>query len=173
MSRFRRGSARFRGMAAGNYTIHVLAAQSGIAARTLRDWIKHKVLPKPLGRGRAARYDDRHLLRARAIQQLRATGAPLRDIRIRLASLSEQELRALVAPPAAPTIPDGVPAPPADPTYPSMMWEVVELMDGMVLLLNPSKGQVLRRIADDIYSCLLYTSPSPRDRSVSRMPSSA
>ena len=25
----------------------------------------------------------------------------------------------------------------------------------------------------DIYSCLLYTSPSPRDRSVSRMPSSA
>ena len=26
---------------------------------------------------------------------------------------------------------------------------------------------------DPIYSCLLYTSPSPRDRSVSRMPSSA
>ena len=29
-----------------------------------------------------------------------------------------------------------------------------------------------RRIID-IYSCLLYTSPSPRDRSISRMPSSA
>ena len=26
---------------------------------------------------------------------------------------------------------------------------------------------------EDINSCLLYTSPSPRDRSVSRMPSSA
>ena len=26
---------------------------------------------------------------------------------------------------------------------------------------------------DDAYSCLLYTSPSPRDRSISRMPSSA
>ena len=26
---------------------------------------------------------------------------------------------------------------------------------------------------EDIDSCLLYTSPSPRDRSVSRMPSSA
>ena len=26
---------------------------------------------------------------------------------------------------------------------------------------------------DDGYSCLLYTSPSPRDRSLSRMPSSA
>ena len=27
--------------------------------------------------------------------------------------------------------------------------------------------------ADRVYICLLYTSPSPRDRSVSRMPSSA
>ena len=26
---------------------------------------------------------------------------------------------------------------------------------------------------EDLYNCLLYTSPSPRDRSISRMPSSA
>jgi hypothetical protein len=31
------------------------------------------------------------------------------------------------------------------------MWEVVELMDGLLLMVNPSKGAVLRRIADDIY----------------------
>jgi hypothetical protein len=30
------------------------------------------------------------------------------------------------------------------------MWEVVQLMDGMVLMLNPSRGPVLRRIAADI-----------------------
>ena len=138
-------------MSGGNYSIHILAEQSGIAARTLRDWIKHKLLPKPLGRGRAARYDDRHLLRARAVQQLRGTGAPLRDIRIRLASLSEQELRALVPPAASPMTSHAAPAPPADPTYPSIQWEVVELMDGMLLLVNPSRGPVLRRIADDIY----------------------
>ena len=29
------------------------------------------------------------------------------------------------------------------------------------------------KIADDLYICLLYTSPSPRDLSTSRMPSSA
>ena len=29
------------------------------------------------------------------------------------------------------------------------------------------------RIDDKVYGCLLYTSPSPRDRSLSRMPSSA
>ena len=29
------------------------------------------------------------------------------------------------------------------------------------------------QVADQVFVCLLYTSPSPRDRSVSRMPSSA
>ena len=33
--------------------------------------------------------------------------------------------------------------------------------------------RVLRHLWDDIYRCLLYTSPSPRDRTRSRMPSSA
>ena len=33
-----------------------------------------------------------------------------------------------------------------------------------------SKNQSM---ATDVYTCLLYTSPSPRDRSLSRMPSSA
>ena len=37
---------------------------------------------------------------------------------------------------------------------------------------NP--GKLLKRIMDEVFKhCLLYTSPSPRDRSVSRMPSSA
>ena len=31
----------------------------------------------------------------------------------------------------------------------------------------------LRRLKESVYTCLLYTSPSPRDRSLSRMPSSA
>ena len=34
------------------------------------------------------------------------------------------------------------------------------------------KNQALLAMADHLF-CLLYTSPSPRDRSVSRMPSSA
>ena len=31
----------------------------------------------------------------------------------------------------------------------------------------------LQTLDEDIYSCLLYTSPSPRDATLSRMPSSA
>ena len=34
-------------------------------------------------------------------------------------------------------------------------------------------GQLYRYEFDNIVICLLYTSPSPRDRSLSRMPSSA
>ena len=36
-----------------------------------------------------------------------------------------------------------------------------------------STGNVLAWAADQAWSCLLYTSPSPRDRQKSRMPSSA
>ena len=38
---------------------------------------------------------------------------------------------------------------------------------GVVFTRNPSDG------SNDVYGCLLYTSPSPRDRTRSRMPSSA
>ena len=34
-------------------------------------------------------------------------------------------------------------------------------------------GDVWNPDGDDVYACLLYTSPSPRDRQKSRMPSSA
>jgi DNA-binding transcriptional MerR regulator len=118
--------------------------------RTLRDWVHRKVLPRPVGRGRAARYTAQHLLQARATQHLRSSGAGLREIRNRLTALNEQELQALIPPPRPKTA-DGRPASPPEPTYPSMMWEVVQLMDGMVLMLNPDRGPVLRRIADDIY----------------------
>ena len=35
------------------------------------------------------------------------------------------------------------------------------------------KTEIARRISRLVNACLLYTSPSPRDRSLSRMPSSA
>ena len=34
-------------------------------------------------------------------------------------------------------------------------------------------GEVADAAADDVWDCLLYTSPSPRDATLSRMPSSA
>ena len=41
------------------------------------------------------------------------------------------------------------------------------------LKLLKTQRELLRPIVDDYGGCLLYTSPSPRDLSTSRMPSSA
>jgi hypothetical protein len=53
---------------------------------------------------------------------------------------------------------DGVPAPPPAPSYPSTPWEVVELSAGLVLMVNSTKGPLVRRIADEIYR--YYGSPT-------------
>ena len=44
-----------------------------------------------------------------------------------------------------------------------------------VILVNSNPATIMtdRDVADKVYICLLYTSPSPRDRTRSRMPSSA
>ena len=39
--------------------------------------------------------------------------------------------------------------------------------------INDQEDETVTMVADQIYSCLLYTSPSPRDATLSRMPSSA
>ena len=51
-----------------------------------------------------------------------------------------------------------------------MKWGIVPDMGGMVLLPPLVRSDVLRQLT---YTCLLYTSPSPRDQRGSRMPSSA
>ena len=42
-----------------------------------------------------------------------------------------------------------------------------------MIAADDSASQVSDKIKDILYACLLYTSPSPRDRTRSRMPSSA
>ena len=51
------------------------------------------------------------------------------------------------------------------PQYKSKYW------DGKIRLFNTQTGQIYVGLLDRV--CLLYTSPSPRDLAVSRMPSSA
>ena len=53
--------------------------------------------------------------------------------------------------------------------YQSDIWDAVTVQH----LLSHTSGIVDYAVTRDYYTCLLYTSPSPRDRSVSRMPSSA
>ena len=50
-------------------------------------------------------------------------------------------------------------------------WEH-RLEEGLPLYMQVSKGQCLIHLTEH-HGCLLYTSPSPRDATLSRMPSSA
>jgi DNA-binding transcriptional MerR regulator len=137
---------------AKTYSMHELQGIAGVRARTVRHWVRKRVLPKPIGKGRGARYTEAHVLRTKVTRQLRAQGTSLPAIRARLESLTEDQLRALLPPaPSGPPSADGVPAPPPPPAYPAESWDVVALMDGLVLLVNPKRGAALRRIAADIY----------------------
>ena len=52
-----------------------------------------------------------------------------------------------------------------------------KIFDGSILLVDRAEeiknGDIVLVVIDGDFTCLLYTSPSPRDRQKSRMPSSA
>ena len=50
---------------------------------------------------------------------------------------------------------------------------VVELTVALHYVFNTPEDQVVWDVGHQAYGCLLYTSPSPRDATLSRMPSSA
>jgi DNA-binding transcriptional MerR regulator len=138
--------------AAKTYSMQELQGLAGVRPRTLRHWVLERVLPKPIGRGRGARYTEAHVLRAKVTRGLRGQGLSLPAIRARLEGLAEDQLRALV--PASPSVApaaEGARPPPPEPRYPAVSWEVVTLMDGLVLLVNPGRGAAIRRVAADIY----------------------
>jgi DNA-binding transcriptional MerR regulator len=57
------------------YTIHELVELTGIAPRTIRDYIERGLAPRPEGVGPAAVYGEEHLVRLQLIVHLRARGA--------------------------------------------------------------------------------------------------
>ena len=128
-----------------------LQALTGVRVRTLRHWIRKKLLAKPAGKGRGARYNERHLQRAKVIGLMRSQRKSLREIRSALDRLSDDELPALLPKPKLALTPEGIPVPPPPPSYPAVSWEHVVLVDGLVLMVDASKGQLLRRVADEIY----------------------
>ena len=62
-------------------------------------------------------------------------------------------------------------------TAPTVIYELVDVKDEVIYIHNPSQLLPPNQLAEVrepiIQACLLYTSPSPRDRQKSRMPSSA
>ena len=51
--------------------------------------------------------------------------------------------------------------------------DAIEVLKGCKVDISELRDLLVSHIEDELSSCLLYTSPSPRDNRVSRMPSSA
>lgn len=136
-------------MSSSIFTIFDLQRATGVSARTLRRWTKSKLLPKAIGRGRAARYDDDHLLRAQVIRQLRAERRAHAEIHERLCTSSREQLAASLRQPVTVEAPPGAAL--SEPAYPFTSWEVVPLAAGLALLVNPARGPAVRQLADQLY----------------------
>ena len=63
------------------YTITELAKLSDVSVRTIRYYIQEGIIDRPLGRGRGAHFDDRHLLQLKRTRLLQSTGFDLNAIR--------------------------------------------------------------------------------------------
>ncbi len=79
------------------FTIDDLAESVGIPIRTFRFYVSQGLLPGPGARGKGATYSDEHLLRLRLIRRLVEQRVPLAEIRERLESLTNVEIRDLLA----------------------------------------------------------------------------
>lgn len=74
-----------------------LTEAADVSVRTVRYYIGEGLLPPPEGSGPGSAYGRGHLDRLRLIQRLKAAYLPLKEIRRRLAGLSDDEVRALLA----------------------------------------------------------------------------
>ncbi|HEY8091370.1 MAG TPA: MerR family transcriptional regulator [Polyangiaceae bacterium] len=167
-------------------TIAQLVEQTGVASRTLREWIRLELLPRPAGNGPAALYSRDHLLRIWAILALRRDGLGLADTKEQLAAMSPREMaryrpKRTPAPPppaeagadpAAGTPSAEPPAPRIGPTaasprlesaagegttltsvlevLPGRRYALVQLMPGLVLMVDEGVSGFVRRTALEI-----------------------
>ncbi|MFN8677886.1 MAG: MerR family transcriptional regulator [Thermomicrobiales bacterium] len=100
-------------------TLADLTEAADVSTRTVRYYIAEGLLPPPEGAGPSSVYTAGHLARLRLIQRLKAAYWPLKEIRRRLAGLSDAEVeRALLemdfAPEEAPAHADAAMAPARD-----------------------------------------------------------
>jgi DNA-binding transcriptional MerR regulator len=61
-----------------------LSRRTGVPTRRIRYYVSQRLLPPPIGRGRAAYYTERHLSRLQQITALREVNLGLEEIRNRL-----------------------------------------------------------------------------------------
>ena len=136
----------------------------GATPRTIRNWIKMGMVPRPLFRGSATRYERVHLVRLLAIKKLRSDFLYPHEIRSEVAQASPELLEAwaraadfsgiLSAPAEAAKAEPTAGAAPASrraapPSYPAQRWERIELLPGLELSVRDQPA--LRRIAAEIF----------------------
>ena len=88
------------------YSLTELADLAGVTPRTVRYYLAQGLLPAVGQTGPGSKYDAGHLARLRVIRRLQAEHLPLAEIRRRLESLDDGEIRELVD--------AGEPTPPTD-----------------------------------------------------------
>jgi DNA-binding transcriptional MerR regulator len=79
------------------YRIAELAQETGVTPRTIRYYVAEGLLPPPEGAGPAAVYGAGHRARLELIGRLKDQYLPLKEIRRRLATLTDDEVRAWLA----------------------------------------------------------------------------
>lgn len=100
-------------------TLAELTEAADVSTRTVRYYIAEGLLPPPEGAGPSSVYTAGHLTRLRLIQRLKAAYWPLKEIRRRLAGLSDAEVERVLlemdfAPEEAPAHADAAMAPARD-----------------------------------------------------------
>jgi DNA-binding transcriptional MerR regulator len=81
---------------AARWSLAELVGAADVSVRTVRYYIGEGLLPPPAGAGPGSSYGQAHLDRLRLIQRLKAAYLPLKEIRRRLAGLSDDDVRALL-----------------------------------------------------------------------------
>jgi DNA-binding transcriptional MerR regulator len=143
-----------------------LVAQTGVAARTIREYMRLGILPRPEGYGMAARYSREHLLRLWAIASLRADGFLLDQVKARLAQMTPRQLAKYAPRPpraeeeeAPPPAPEPEPAnekalektPAEAPSLPNATrWVIAPLLPGLALMVRDDASPIVRRAAAEI-----------------------
>src|SRR3954451_23538388 len=91
------------------YRLADLVSATGVTPRTIRFYIAEGLLPPPEGAGPAAVYTTAHHNRLLLINRLKDRYLPLREIRRRLAPMTDDEVRAELQQlaEAAPAAPEG------------------------------------------------------------------
>jgi len=85
-----------RAEAERSYTLDDLTAQTGVTVRTVRYYISEGLLPPPHGAGPGTRYTRRHLDRLLLIGALKDAYLPLKEIRRRIAAMTDAEIHEAV-----------------------------------------------------------------------------